>query len=351
MSKEALDYSELSPKSRVAYRDRANRLFERCNKERSKKRLPVPTSPKHFVQWLGDLRPLYLPRSWRLYKAACLYVIHEEPWLLWPELDGSIARRCALELRAFTQSPCHRERGNTSSMKLKTVRDADLDALTDYYGARRSEHGTNILRFLRFNRFIGLRPCECIRTRMTWDPSERTLVFVVMNAKHNDIRAHGEIRTITVDDPTPDLLDNALAFFKFVHTEFKAPDGLDRIEAWTDHCDLMQDALRRACRKLWPRRKKQLTFYSARHEAASFFKTYRPPEEVAALMGHAVDETAYSNYARAKANGGAVAPEDVSSLPRPQPEEVAQVRQVKTDDYPRKVSNDKSQTKPAHQKR
>lgn len=149
-------------------------------------RLPVPTSPEQFVQWLGDLSPNHLPRSWRLYKASCAYVIHEEPWLLWPELDLSIARHYALELRAFTQSPCHRERGNTSSMKRRAVFDADLDALSEYYACRRSLHGPNILRFLRFNRFVGLRPCECIRTKITWDPSDRKLIFLVLNANCSD---------------------------------------------------------------------------------------------------------------------------------------------------------------------
>jgi hypothetical protein len=86
-----------------------------------------------------------------------------------------------------------------------------------------------------------------------------------------------------------------------------------------------QRAFKVAAASLWPRRRRTIAPYSGRHAFAARAKAAYPPEEVAALMGHGVDETAFMHYGRRsrKASGGHSWP-----LPKADPRDVARVRQA-----------------------
>ncbi len=74
-------------------------------------------------------------------------------------------------------------------------------------------------------------------------------------------------------------------------------------------------ALRRCGRKLWPRRRGEITPYCLRHAAASDFKHYLPPEDVSRALGHAVDATA-SIYGQRQmsSSGGGLQPAAISAV-------------------------------------
>jgi hypothetical protein len=79
-------------------------------------------------------------------------------------------------------------------------------------------------------------------------------------------------------------------------------------------------------RAVFPRRHSHITISTCRHEFAAMAKLIFHPEEVAALMGHAVDETAHVHYGWTKGRG---APHpDALFMPTPDPADVARVRRT-----------------------
>lgn len=67
-------------------------------------------------------------------------------------------------------------------------------------------------------------------------------------------------------------------------------------------------------RRLWPHRTRRPSLYTARHLFASSAKTRLSQAEVAALMGHAVTETATLHYGKRRHahGGGKVTPLDAN---------------------------------------
>ncbi|MGZ8160209.1 MAG: hypothetical protein ACXWT4_15560, partial [Methylobacter sp.] len=66
-----------------------------------------------------------------------------------------------------------------------------------------------------------------------------------------------------------------------------------------------RDCLYKANRKIWPRRPKSICLYSARHQfAADAKKSGLSKTAIAALMGHASQETAATHYGRRTAGRG-----------------------------------------------
>lgn len=59
-----------------------------------------------------------------------------------------------------------------------------------------------------------------------------------------------------------------------------------------DRKENFTSSIRRYAKKLWPRRRAEVTPYCLRHAAANDFKHYLPREDVSRALGHAVDATA-----------------------------------------------------------
>ena len=72
---------------------------------------------------------------------------------------------------------------------------------------------------------------------------------------------------------------------------------------WKSYYEGCSNLLKYTCIKLWPNRERHPTLYSARHQFSANMKASGcKPEEIAALMGHAVDDTATTTYGK-KVNG------------------------------------------------
>jgi integrase len=71
-------------------------------------------------------------------------------------------------------------------------------------------------------------------------------------------------------------------------------------------------AIRAAGRKLWPRRKREITPYCFRHMAASDFKEYLAGDDVSAAVGHCVDATK-SRYGQRQMSSGGLRPSSVKA--------------------------------------
>lgn len=84
------------------------------------------------------------------------------------------------------------------------------------------------------------------------------------------------------------------------------------------------------CDDLWPRRVQHYVLYSTRHTFAAAAKIIFARAEVAALMGHAVDDTATKHYSRPP-KGSKRLP--AIELPRPSVRDLARVRRTDLGDY------------------
>jgi hypothetical protein len=63
---------------------------------------------------------------------------------------------------------------------------------------------------------------------------------------------------------------------------------------YTSRQEACGQLLRAACRTLWPTRTRGYSLYSCRHQATSHLKAALAPQEVAAVLGHAVTDTMVS---------------------------------------------------------
>ena len=156
--------------------------------------------------------------------------------------------------------------------------------------------------------------------------------LTIQNGKFNSIvnrndpisRAHGPARTLRY---RPGTL--SWRAFSGLYRTLRWASGFTRDE-WDVEVEAHSRLLRDICGRLWKHRKRGPSLYSGRHQFAANAKlAYHGDASadatVAALMGHASDDTANKHYARrGKGTRGAV-------VPQANPDEVARVRRVRED--------------------
>lgn len=237
--------------------------------------------PFSLASWLQEraISQQWGKRTIWLYRAALTWFMAQ---------NGPVEVLTQLQAVSTAQNPT---RGShTASLKYKRFPQEELDVLYRHLMGSEQPIDQLIALWLTCGTFTGLRPCE-------WEHVFfEDGVLAVKNAKHDIIRAHGEMRTLNFSD----YPENTLVLHHF----------LDALSSWRASgyafCTLYRkcrDRLHKVCRKIWPKRKKQPSLYSPRHQFVANMKAMGVKREVlAALMGHASDETATSHYGR-KADG------------------------------------------------
>ena len=181
----------------------------------------------------------------------------------------------------------------TSAKKLKRAPLEDVRRLLMHLDENRNRHGRAkaLIVWIRAALLTGLRPKEWQGSKVVAVNRESgTLSLEVINAKNSNGRANGPTRTLHLSRLTQGEIDIVCAQVNIAEA---TGDGWMRYEHRC--CELM----RYACRKIWPRREKNLTLYSLRHQVAANIKAAgMSREEVAAIMCHANDVTAGTHYAR-----------------------------------------------------
>lgn len=156
----------------------------------------------------------------------------------------------------------------------------------------------------------GLRPIE-------WRTAKIEGVnLVVQNAKNTNGRANGDFRHINISDLLPSEL-------KFLMEHIKACKLYSKnIDAWQLQMGYLRSCLRILNKKYLPKSKLNISMYSARHQFAANAKSAGLNfEEVAALMGHVSNATAFRSYGKRRFGKGSL---NVS----PKASEVATVRKA-----------------------
>lgn len=296
-----------SNETETAYLLRAGQLDRRFSREAGPGALDDLDG---YVEWLSALRGTVTPATWRCYRAASAYHF---------EHHGKPVQ--AAKIRALDNVGClprARQRdghARTSARKQKHLSPNDRKALHDALRISGSRYAPALRLALEATRIVGLRPAEWATARMDLGADGENLL-VVTNAKHSNDRAHGEYRTLRLGMVSKKELSVVVRM---------AQVGHQQQAQWQRFYEGLRKTMQETTFRLWPSRKTRPSLYSARHQFAADAKAAGMSKaEVAALMGHAVDETATTHYGKKRrGRRGAF-------RVRPDAREVARVRAAMT---------------------
>ncbi|HEV7328309.1 MAG TPA: hypothetical protein VGN91_24890 [Bosea sp. (in: a-proteobacteria)] len=307
------------------YLDRFGQLWRRAGTELDRS-IRVLDFVRQFLIWAPQLSG----SSVRQYRATIRFGL-ERLARHNPHLRAEVAEALTLLDGSRQQDPAPAPRGKpkasiplrTSASKAKGISDADFDRIIAAAPLYRSQYNEDLVGFMRATIVTGHRPIEWHGTTITITGD--TLIMIVPNAKNSNDRAHGPTRTLIFEKLDPVSRDHLLAWTERVNSlsrkDYQAL--LERIE----------ERMHIVTRALFPRRKRWPTPYSLRHACSGRLKRHfighaRTQEErdlgaaiVAALMGHAADDTASHHYGSSQGSGGRSYP-----IPKADPEEVARIR-------------------------
>jgi len=320
-------------KTTIRYKVRAIQLINRAGKAIGNSQ---PTMCE-IVIWLINIQPSLSRATWRQYKAALICYLEN---LAFENTACSADAEDAINLLHSTDPKhCKRHGLHTSGKKQKKISKAEQEKLIAYYVNNPIiRHGITTLAWLLSGIFTGLRPLEWQSAQLIINSTGGSELHV-KNAKNTNKRSHGEDRIIHLSNIT----DSELEIIRLQLINVTAALGKSDVQnlentGLEDLYRNCRDCLYKANRKLWPRKTKFISLYSARHQfAADAKKSGLSKEAIAALMGHASVETAGTHYGRrVSGRGGFRVKADQSDIDR--------VEQLYADRLDAKFCNDSPRT-------
>ena len=203
-------------------------------------------------------------------------------------------------LRSIDCSECQLHGVNTSGKKQKKISQAEQEKLMTYFvDTPDIRNSLATLAWLLSGIWTGLRPSEWQFAQLTTN-SAGANELQVRNAKNTNGRSHGATRTLCLSNMTEAELTiirlHLANVASALDTEINALATNTGFENLYHHC---RDRLYIANRTLWPQKAKFISLYSARHQfSADAKKTGLSKTAIAALLGHASQETAGTHYGR-----------------------------------------------------
>ena len=276
---------ELSQTTVRQYSRIADRLLRAYARERGQE---WHVDPQAFSCWFMDKSRagFWARRTFWIYKAAVV-------WFM--ERNGPVE---AMEKLKATSARLRKSSSETSSKKLKKLSDKPWKNLSERLQASNKPLDRILLHWLEAGRCSGLRPCEW--EHATIDYAAGTACLTVANAKRSDVRSNGVTRKLLFDPVCNREETASLQVF------------LRDIRGWTnsgktfpDLYDKCRKRLYYVCRVLQAGLDQNsdlaISLYSPRHQFAADMKASGLSKaQVAALMGHASEESATIHYARRK---------------------------------------------------
>lgn len=304
------------------YRVVASQQFSRFERER--KAAVFPDNITLFIDWLASRRPEILPKTWRQYKNAVAFTLEEKGY----------ADEAGV-LRALTSDGCKPKSSNnqkqTSSLKKKHVTQTEEDTITNYFMGRKevSDWARPCVSFFKAGLLVGLRPSEWPTVKLFVEGPDETFpaypVLRVENGKATNGRAHGKYRHLILDSLSVDemrWIRLAITYSRDDSTHgLMMPKG--KAKDFEEYYEGLRKEFARAIIKLYPKKEPRISLYSCRHQFSANIKFAKYSlAEVAALMGHATDDTASAHYGRKRYG------QSKKGLPRPINEEVQRIKAV-----------------------
>lgn len=289
------------------YRRRTKNLVGQC-----RKMLGLPNHQtldyRQFVGWLIGRKAELSRDTWRQYKASVVFFLSQEA-----EKGNAIASESMELLKNVDVTGCVKKSKKTSGSKQKKVPLKEFKAIMKYLDANPTPWSQDLERWIGAGLLTGLRPAEWANARFGVADGEECLI--VDNAKATNGRAHGPTRSILLGGLTDEER-------QMIAEHVERAREWEQAQQYDKFYHGIASTMARVVRKIWPKREGYPTLYSMRHQFAANAKASGfTREEIAALMGHAVDTTATEHYGRKTAGFDLI-------RVRPDPAEVAKVRSV-----------------------
>lgn len=294
---------------------------------------PDVINPVQFAHFVLSLKPTLKPSSWRAYRQSAKAIIDTLP-------HDDVDRALALFDTDFNEAdtPEKKSKSNdksgrglkrkTSALKEKKFPHPEFERALAYLTKfSKSKYSLVLADWLVAGITTGLRPIEWQATDIEvvedeGAPNGRWVWLYVLNAKATNGRSNGLVRTIDISE----FDDQTVGAIRRMSTR-----GLAWLNELTydHHQSQCSQLLYQISEKIFTApglgRKKTYCLYSLRHQFIANMKAIKRSEEVSALVGHIVTETAHSHYAKSRT---AWDEQDLIGVPDPVPEEVATVRET-----------------------
>ncbi len=305
-----------------AYRTRGDQLLR---KYRLQCDLPLDVEEfdaMHFANWLLAQRSGFAASTWRIYRISAVMKLGELPDARAEEARALLERQPSSDPEMSTErQPVQSDSRLTSANKAKEFPYAHWHGIESHLRLhKRAAISNELLDWLRAGLATGLRPGEWEATDISHvvDPaSGQTRIFLyVLNAKATNGRGNGVLRTLEITD----LTGQSLGAIERMSRNGARMAELGRYIDWQRK---VSQALYRLAQKIVRRDKTVYSLYSTRHQFVANMRSLSlDPGELAALVGHNVDETAHHHYGQRRSAWG---PERILDRPRGVPEEIATV--------------------------
>lgn len=287
----------------ISYRNRMAGIIKMANRDGYIADL-MNINPTDVCEWLKNEKSRYCISTYRQYRAAISMWIDETS-----HPDNAEALRV---LKSASYSP-HLNRclsTKTSALKDKKLSDKDRDTIIDWLQSYPCKYSSALTIFLRVGGEVGLRPSEWRNANVVTTNGVTDLL--VKNAKSTNGRGNGDKRALQLSKLPIEMIQLIDQFSAEIANN-------DSDIVWNTFYNGCRKTLYRVCRRLWPNRKKYPTLYSTRHQFCANAKSAgMSKSEVAALMGHASEDTAGEHYGKRRVGQGHCAvkpsPIDVARL-------------------------------------
>jgi hypothetical protein len=304
-----------------AYLRRGRLLWNRASKELNSS--PESLSPLLFIEWIKKLLTTLRPSTKRQYIVSAREHLHDMAKRIDPNFDLELAIEIIMSMQGkdFNSPDITRiSEPKTSSHKAKHFNlEKFITNCNKELQDCKSQWTIPALVWLTANVFVGLRPCEWRHAKLIITDSKT--ILKVRNAKATNGRSHGELRHI-------DITSFSKKRIELIKTQLDYIANLEPTqEAWNNYYNSVRRKIYSLVRKVNKFQKRFPSLYSTRHQYSADAKSAGLDlASIAALMGHATDDTVRTTYGKKKHGSG-----QFSALP--DANEVAKIKSGK----PRKI--------------
>jgi integrase len=286
------DFSELTENTKKQYVEKVDSLARRFIESELRsddRQLEFKNYQGEFIDWMvKKLRMGQWSKStFYQYRSAVKYVFEKDP-----DFHNSTLERLYGQSNLEAPDDCERR---TQAQRLRHYPEETLQKVIEGLRTNANKLGTwsePLIDLLKASILTGLRPMEWNQAELQENQEKTKLI--VKNEKYGPHRAHGEERTIYLDRASRQQLAHVRVWLKVVN-------NLDRDYETVFEC--IRKLHTRKVKEIWDEGDPHPTIKSCRHQFCANAKAAQvPPEEVAAMMGHATDATAMERYGR-KVNG------------------------------------------------
>lgn len=318
-----------SRKTHEDYLRRGESLMERYKRFASLTHLPAEAiDPVDFVNYCFSIKPTIKASAWRPYKQGIRTVLDTLPHERTSEainlLDADINEDTGEKKKKPINPDADPRQAirKTSADKEKRFPKKHFDQVLSYLKMfARSKHSAAMVDWMVATLATGLRPIEWASTDFEVRddptmPNGKAVWLYVLNAKATNGRALGLVRTLDLSYCSEETIS---AVRRMSERGFEwLRDG--EFDAMQRQCS---QVLYKACDAIYSLKGKTYSLYSLRHQFVANSKSLYKNEEVSAMCGHLVVDTAVANYGK---KTSAWAPEEIRDRARPVENEVAMVQ-------------------------